>query len=796
MAVPGFRTSRRAEYVSAAHRRDEAVAPSPWRRVAAALALTGLAGVLVGGPSAPPADAAATGPVRIDAVIGPEHPVAPTVVDGPGGAQNQALAFDGTNYLVVWSGLGGVRAARVSRTGVLLDPQPILVAAGPADVAYPKVAFDGTNYLVVWSMTEAEPSAIRGARVSPDGAVLDPDGFLIADGPDEDVLPVVAFDGTNHLVLWISGPLGIPGASTVHATRVDTGGHVIDPTPMLIPEAHAPPSVAFDGANYLIAWSGGEQGQDGVQAIRMSPAGAVLAPGVIQVTAATLVNSPAVVFDGVHWQVAWSQWSPDGYDIHGTRVSRMGRVLDPADIAISTAPGDQMGASIARNGNHVLVAWTDAQRDGDIFGARISRPGVVLDPAGIPLATGPGIHQSPALATGTNNVMATFIGVSGDRCCMAQAVRVSRAGTVLDPVARVVSQQANSQFGPHVAFDGTNYLVVWEDDRTDESDRDIYASRVTPEGISLDPAGFFVGDPGAGSLSDVAFDGTNFIVVWDHHPRQDDFDVLGALVSPAGALLTPTPIPIAASPDHADSQAKLSPDGTNTMVVWAGPGGILASRLSPSGQVLDPGGIAVTDPEEGAFVPSVAFDGTNHLVAYTTSDPVGRNDIMARRVSAGGTVLDPTALPIAVSPTGEAFPDVAWSGRCYLVVWMNQTFDPSRRWVEAARVGTDGVVLAPGTVQVSLEDTDQEIPNVAALNGWFLVAWTSSRRQTLDWSVAAARIHENGAMPDPSGFSISADGVSPELVAGADDRWATVYWRSAGPPTAADRVFLRTVAPK
>ena len=66
---------------------------------------------------------------------------------------------------------------------------------------------------------------------------------------------------------------------------------------------------------------------------------------------------------------------------------------------------------------------------------------------------------------------------------------------------------------PVAAFDGTNFLVVWEDSRGGESD--IYAARVTPGGVLLDSAGFPVSTARDRQwYADVSFDGANFFVVW------------------------------------------------------------------------------------------------------------------------------------------------------------------------------------------------------------------------------------------------------------------------------------------
>jgi hypothetical protein len=91
----------------------------------------------------------------------------------------------------------------------------------------PAVAFDGTNYFVVWGDYDLE--TVVGARVSPTGDVLDITGLIIvhANGGWQDEGPSVAFGDSNYLVVW-SGydPDGIMGV------RVSTAGIVLDSTPI------------------------------------------------------------------------------------------------------------------------------------------------------------------------------------------------------------------------------------------------------------------------------------------------------------------------------------------------------------------------------------------------------------------------------------------------------------------------------------------------------------------------------------------------------------------------------------
>jgi hypothetical protein len=270
-------------------------------------------------------------------------------------------------------------------------------------------------------------------------------------------------------------------------------------------------------------------------------------------------------------------------------------------------------------------------------------------------------------------------------------------------------------------------------------------------------------------------------------------------VSPRGDLVTPTAVPVAAGPTN-DMGGVLSPDGTNTVVFWNRLGvGVMAARLSPAGAVLDPGGVPVSPGEFDVGYAGATFDGTNHLVVYPrgAAAPYAYGDeIVARRVTPSLQLLDAAALPIAASPDGVRFPDVAWGGSTYFVAWERQP--PEGRRIEGARVSRDGSVLAPGTVPISALDDQHDSPAVAAVGGWFLVTWTRQRGlfSSGDLTVLGSRISESGAMPDPEGFVIAVNAVAPDVVAGGDGRWTTAYERLTDPGTGVERVHLRTVSPK
>ena len=87
----------------------------------------------------------------------------------------------------------------------------------------------------------------------------------------------------------------------------------------------------------------------------------------------------------------------------------------------------------------------------------------------------------------------------------ALALAGASAGQVSKSSAIRVSAAANPQGSPTLASDGTNYLVVWGDERTGKSS-DVYGARVDRTGTVLDRRGIAISTATRGQWpSDVAF---------------------------------------------------------------------------------------------------------------------------------------------------------------------------------------------------------------------------------------------------------------------------------------------------
>ncbi|MBA4388114.1 MAG: hypothetical protein C0404_09045 [Verrucomicrobia bacterium] len=118
------------------------------------------------------------------------------------------------------------------------------------------------------------------------------------------------------------------------------------------------------------------------------------------------------------------------------------------------------------------------------------------------------------------------------------AARIRSDGTVLDPAGIAICANTDFQTRPHVAADGNGFLVVWQDLRSGSS-WDVYAARITTNGIVQDPGGFVIsGAAGTNEcLPDVAFGGGNYCVAWLDARHYPEYRVYGARVTPAGTII-------------------------------------------------------------------------------------------------------------------------------------------------------------------------------------------------------------------------------------------------------------------
>jgi hypothetical protein len=475
--------------------------------------------------------------------------LAPDLQDQP------SLSFDGANYLVTWRYVRpfvstDICGARVTPGGTVLDPYGIRIAESSGVYSgSPAVGFDGANFLVAWnSVTGMAPSyfTIYATRVTPGGVVLDPDTAAIVVAPTVDWAqrhPALGFDGANYLTVW-QDERNKPGEPDLYGARVTPGAQVLDPGGFLITQCargQYAPRVGFDGTNFLTVWEDDRNGYTDIYGARVTPGGTVLDPdGIAICTAPDYQYSPAIAFDGTNFLVTWEDDRSDTTgDIYGARVTVGGQVLDPSGIVISDAPGRQRSPAVGFAGGNYLVVWEDYRSGSswDLYGTRVSPGGMVLNTDGIAISTAPLYQYLPAIGFDGTNYLVVWEDLRNSGSADIYSTRVTPGGQVLDPNGIAICTAVRRQFSPAIAFDGTNYFIVWEDYRRSDY-CDVFGSRVTKQGTVLDTAGIAISKSQYGQFGPaVAYDGTNYLVLWEDCYNAGKPDIYGTRVTQSGSLL-------------------------------------------------------------------------------------------------------------------------------------------------------------------------------------------------------------------------------------------------------------------
>jgi hypothetical protein len=730
-----------------------------------------------------------------------------TLAPAPGSQSRPAVAFDGTNFLVVWEdkrvgSYADICGARVTPQGTLLDPSGFVISQSPYDQLYPAIAFDGANFLVVWQdFRRGYGFDIYGARVTPEGTLLDPAGLMISDDPNEQLYPALAFDGASFLVVWQDNR-NDPGEPDIYGARVTPGGDLLDPAGLAIntaPHIKNTPAIGFDNSNFLVVWSDiRDSSSMHIHGTRVTPAGAVLdADGFAVSLGAGKQLAPCLSFDGTNYLVVWEDIiGMASFAIHGTRVTPGGAVLDPSGIVISST-GNQFSPALMFDGQDFLAVWGNTTgslpADCSIHGARVTPAGAVLDPSELVIAHGPRGAYIALPADGFDG--ANFLVVwQDDRNVLGEpdirGARVTPDGTMLDTSGFVISLSARGQYTPAVAFDGTNFMAVWEDDRSGYND--IYGARVTPGGQVLDPDGIAICTAARDQYTPaIAFDGTNYLVAWEDLRSGEYSHIYGARVTPGGAVLDPDGIAISPAAGRQHSPA-VGFAGGNCLVVWSdnqtGTGyDIYGARVTPGGYVRDPDGIVIAPAANDQYYPALAFDGANFLVAWQDyRGGSGYSNVYAARVTPGGAVLDLQGFVVSQAKYNQGKPAVGFDGTDFLVVWEDYrhgTFSD----IYGARVTRGGTVLDGDGLVITGAVKYQYAPVLAFNGSSFLVTW-EDYRSSYNPDIYGAWVAPDGTVSSEGGVVRQAGNqANLALARGTGSQLFLVYQGWAG--TVGDKIY-------
>jgi hypothetical protein len=607
-------------------------------------------------------------------------------------AEYSVATSTGGTSLLFWRvpGATAMRGLRIGSTGVPLDSAGFTLGSLNWNRATTRraVAARDTGWLVVW--VQDYYAGIRACRVGAHGQRLDPAGITVLGYNATNPLGSVA---ASSSLFMVTTALPTSGRLDVYVRGVRPDGSLLTQQRITGKSSFAHPRLNPDIAGsrdgFLVVYAVVAAGDTDVCGTILDSVGVPLDTLPFTIAGeADCGGSPTVAFDGDNYLVAWRRGSNAEGDIVGRRVSLTGEILDPEPVIICRAPSLQTTPMASRCRDGTIVTWQDSRNgDPEIYAARVSPSGAVLDPGGVRLTDNPSIQQSPSASACDSSGITVWLDnrLRPDSFRMRfvpLAADASPAGpdTTL-PWLRVIPRYAH-QRTPSVAFNGDNYLTVWADGRRGTGKWDVYGIRVDSFGGVLDsgPIPLAVGS-GVHWKPVVAACDSLFLVVWEDSGSSLRRRIRGARVDHAGGVLDPQGFTIAADWRYDRLSPLVASDGERWFVCWCpSEGATRGTLVSMDGVVADTNGTALAP--RGAATGLAATDSC-YLISWFSGSPYYA--VQAVRVSREGIPIDTN--PITVFDRDASVSTIASDGQTFIVCNDNGT-----TWMNAQLVSSSGAL--------------------------------------------------------------------------------------------------------
>lgn len=532
----------------------------------------------------------------------------------PNEIYSPSLSYGGDLYLLCGLNYQNGRkilAGRIMRNGQIVDSSAFTVYQGEIR-GKPYSIFDGENFWIFWKdYMQNDQDIIKGCRITPSGEILDPDGINICSFPSFKGSPEAGLLNNQILVVWKDEREGEEGA--IYGTRVTTSGEVLDPDGIPLyqsPYIESDPKIAAGGEKYLLSWIDSrnptldiygkwiENLNNGIE--RQKEKSQEEFP--ISVTSNEEFQ-PAISYGDGHYTVVWTDVLNNSSDLYGLRLTVEGEHLDSIPIPIAVMPGNQRGASIAQNDQIALVIFSE-RRD------------VIIDT---------GIYE----------------------------VRINKNGEVIDSVPISLTNMEIRTRSIKVVSNGENFLLVFT-----SGGAEILGIILSSSGEPVGPYPFFIG---YGERIGAGTDGRDYFVVWDSEEDYSQVGILGTRITNDGVVLEPGGFPIAIA--HLYAEPDVAGNDSLYCVVWRSEG-INAVIVDSSGQIIT-SPILIDDGEYYERFPIVTYDGENFVVGWYKVEEYNQNLCRGAYITPYGSILgyftisnppfEITNLDVASTGSGSSF---------------------------------------------------------------------------------------------------------------------------------------------
>lgn len=336
-------------------------------------------------------------------------------------------------------------------------------------------------------------------------------------------------------------------------------------------------------------------------------------------------------------------------------------------------------------------------------------------------------------------------------------------------------------------------LAVWEDPRFGTTA--IIAARIDLNGGTLiDLRGFVVDRNGVDPA--VGYDGTNYVVAYTGGATGTDL-LARRINATTGSIVDSTPLAIAGGSGYQDA-ASVACAGSTCLLAWetdaVGPTRVNARRLAADGTLGTTFDVSTADPTKSSLRPSVGATGSSFLVAWDENRPATTRDVYARVVDSAGTPGTEVAVLASVN-YDETAPSVAWNGTNFLVAFETTTLSQGKD-ILGRRISAAGAAVG---IQFAITSAtgDQIEPAATAFTSGSADYYVAFQDGTGNGDVRGGRVSSAGAALDAlTGVAIAVGPASAEhsaaVTPGAAGEFAVIYTENAS-VTVSNDIWIKSV---
>ena len=284
---------------------------------------------------------------------------------------------------------------------------------------------------------------------------------------------------------------------------------------------------------------------------------------------------------------------------------------------------------------------------------------------------------------------------------------------------------------PHAVWTGGEYGVVWEENGI------VAFRRFDRNGAPIGTTAFIgASSPGA-FTPDIAWTGTEYGITWAQYVVTPEIFFTRFAADGTSLMLTPVQLSLAESPQD----PRIAWNGAHYGVTWQGHDGssqaVYFRRVTPLNPTVgSPIKLSPLVGGAGSFGPAIASGGGEWGVAWADYRNGFDTELYFARVAAAGTEIG-TEVRVTNATGASFYPEVAWSGSEWGLVWEDYRSGNSDQWF--GRVSAAGAKLGTDFNISNLINTTQQQGTIVWAGGKYAVAWNDDRNSG-DQEIYFARV--------------------------------------------------------